>query len=107
MRRRHLLNTKAVLWNTPVPDGYGNFEYDDPKTLKVRWEDTQEWFRGEDGVEKLSDAVAYSLQKIEPGARMAKGTLANAELSNSSKVEKRKECQDIKGRTVMWKLWLL
>ena len=101
------MKADAILWQNPTPDGFGNYTYDDPVKIKVRWEDSQEWFRGEDGVEKLSDSVVYTTTEIETGEKLIRGNNTGSDIKNARKVEKRKECQDIKGNIVMWKLWLL
>lgn len=55
----------ATYWGKGGRNGYGEIEYLQPKTIKVRWEDKQELFRDELGEDLSSRAVVYTLDDIE------------------------------------------
>lgn len=107
MKMDDLFKTDAVLWKNPVPDGYGGYTYDSPIQIKVRWEDVQRWYRDKDGVEKLSDSIVFYTDKIEVGEKLARGNLSDASESDSRKVDRCKECKNVKDEVVMWMFWLL
>ena len=73
----------AVLWNTPVPDGFGGFTYDAAVQIKVRWEDTQEKFFTPAGEEKISRSLVYTGQDVAVGAMLALGTKAEVSPDSS------------------------
>ncbi len=59
------LNQLATVWQNPVDDNWGNFTFDDPKTIPVRWEDKSVLFLDRaTGSEIVSQAVIWCL----PGA---------------------------------------
>jgi len=60
------LNQRAV-WKRKI----GSNEYGEPvtkqKTIKVRWEDVQELFMGDDGQETVSNAKVLCAENVQKG----------------------------------------
>lgn len=60
-------------WASPVPDGFGGNSYTAPVTLLARWEDKNERFINDLGIEELSASIVYVQQDIALGEFLALG----------------------------------
>ena len=65
----------AVYWASPVEDGFGGADFDDPVEIKVRWEQKQELFIDGAGNEVRSQAVIYPGQVLDIGGYLYLGEL--------------------------------
>jgi len=66
----------ATYWTQGMPDGFGGYSWGSPIEYSVRWEDRNEKFIDEEGVEKLSQAVVYTNQDLAVGDYLYKGSSA-------------------------------
>ena len=48
----------AVYWGNPVNDGYGQYTYDEPIEISVRWDEKQELVKYDKGNERMCKAKA-------------------------------------------------
>lgn len=55
----------AVYWGNPRPDGYGGFIYDEPREIRVRWDDKIQVIESADGAEIISSAQLLVTEDLE------------------------------------------
>jgi len=71
----------AVLWDSPVADGYGGHTFDAPVQIRCRWDDEQTLVLDENGNEVVSGATVYPDRTPTKGTDgwgyMYEGTLAS------------------------------
>ncbi|NLW89992.1 MAG: hypothetical protein GXY34_00100 [Syntrophomonadaceae bacterium] len=61
------LNQSAVWKHVTGHNGYGEAIFDDPVTVKVRWEGKRRLVRNKKGEEVVSEAIVYCLEAVQPG----------------------------------------
>lgn len=72
-------NQAATYWPSPIQGGFGGLVFGAPQNILVRWEDRVELFTDKDGVEQRSNAVVFTLNHLETGGYLLKGTSAAAD----------------------------
>ncbi len=90
MNLKKFFNQKAVYWGNPDPDGYGNYTYDEPVQVDVRWTVKQEKFLSSQGAgnaveELLSQVVVLSETDFVLNGELA--LMSIADLSSSETPE--------------------
>lgn len=65
----------AIYWGSPVDDGYGKKEFDDPVEIKVRWDDTTDLIRSVDGKEVACKSKIIVQQDVDLGGYLMLGSL--------------------------------
>lgn len=60
-------------WGNPQTDGYGNFSYDAPITMRGRWQDSDALVWDERGQQIRAESEAFVSQAVEPGGYLAVG----------------------------------
>lgn len=65
----------AIYWGNPVPNGKGGYTFDDPVSIKVRWDDVNELIRDNNGVDFLSVAQVLVTQDLSNGGYLWLGGL--------------------------------
>jgi hypothetical protein len=68
----------ATLWIKGAPDIFGKPQWNGPHHLKVRWEDVNELFIGNDGKEQRSRSRIYLDRRINVGDYLMEGVSQNA-----------------------------
>ena len=68
------LRQTAVLWQNPVPDGFGGQTFGHGVEIKCRWEEKQELFVDFAGRTVLSRAVVYVDRDLQPHDYLYLGT---------------------------------
>ena len=67
----------AVYWGNPVPDGFGGMTYDDPKEIKVRWDDTINVIKDNSGKEVTSKAKVLTPIDLDEQGYLFLGILSD------------------------------
>lgn len=57
---------QATYWGAPVQDGYGAWHFSAPIQLNVRWENTTEEFVDQSGKERISQAIVWIPDSLDP-----------------------------------------
>ena len=65
-RLRLYANQTAQLQKQIEPDGYGNMQYEEPQTIKVRKESQMRLVRDTNGETVVSNTTVFTLVKIDP-----------------------------------------
>ena len=61
------LNQTAVYWKRLGPDGYGDWLWEDPVEIDVRWDDVSEMFTDVNGEQRMSLAKVLVNQDVKDG----------------------------------------
>jgi hypothetical protein len=74
---RRLRKQDAVYWGSPVADGFGGYDFDDPVEIRVRWEHKPELFINLAGNEVRSQAVVFPGVDLDIGGYLYLGELSD------------------------------
>lgn len=68
----------ATYWPAPRETGYGGVEFDAPRLIMTKWEDTLEEFTDFKGETNQSRSIVYVLEVLEEGGYLARGDFVAA-----------------------------
>lgn len=77
-----VLKQTAVWWARTTPDAYGQFTFASPVEVKVRWEDSIDTFKDENGNEHTSKSYVMVDRDMKVGDVLMLGTTADIPSSN-------------------------
>lgn len=75
------LNQCAVYWASPVADGYGGFDWDDPVEINCRWEGSSRIFIASNGEQMVSRAEVFTSQDLDEQGMLFLGELDDLDSS--------------------------
>ena len=102
-----------VYWGTPANDGYGGRTFASAVEITGRWEDTQELFVDDKGIEKVSEAVVYLSQSVDLGGYLYLGDLDDLssdpdpqDIAAAKEIRSVKATPDLKNQNTLYQIWL-
>ena len=79
----------AVYWGIPVPDGYGNWTFDNPKEINCRWQGSNKLITANNGEQVVAVAEILVTQDLDNEGYLFLGCLEDlnaADITNPKKV---------------------
>lgn len=67
------LNQTATYWAPSSKTGFGEQNFDNPITIKCRWQDSNELVIGKTGELEMSNAIVYTKEEIDLNGYLALG----------------------------------
>jgi len=67
----------AVYWGNPLPDGYGGMLFDEPREIKVRWDEKNKVVVSKDGKEVTSVATILTPEDLKVEGRLYLGFMVD------------------------------
>lgn len=97
-------NQQATYWGAPTQDGYGAWHFSAPQSLLVRWENTTEEFVDQQGADRISRAIVWIPETLDPeiGGYLYLGDSAEADpttLKSAWAIQRVDEIPDLRGLT--------
>lgn len=103
------MNQLATYWAPGALDGYGNVSFSAPVQMMVRWQDSTELFRGDDGQEYTSSAIIYSSEQVEKKGYFYLGEsseLNPRDVDGAREIRQRGTSPDLRNNQTLLKVWL-
>lgn len=101
---------KATYWGTPVQSGFGGISFAAPIVIACRWEDKTEVFTDTSGVQRSSQAVVWTFDRLEDGGYLIQGdhrTVSDpTSLDDALEIKRSDEIPDLRGLNYERKAYL-
>lgn len=101
-----LLTQTITVWTPGTPDGFGGTSYSAPSQTLCRWQDENERYQDDAGVEFVSSAVVYTTSRLADEAFLCKGVSVEANpqaQSGAYRIRRIYETQNPAGTTIVYK----
>lgn len=90
------LKQRCVLWNAPVPDGYGSYSFGSPSEIDCRWTDSVQVVSDGKGNDIVCKSVVMVAIDIEELAMLWLGLLANLTTEQKAAPASIEHCYTVK-----------
>jgi hypothetical protein len=85
----------AIYWGNPVVDGFGSMSFDDPISIKVRWDERQQLVVNTEGKEELSKAAIMCPDELDLQGFVMLGSLEDVADGDTYKTPQEVNAQKI------------
>lgn len=77
----------ATYWPAPTETGYGGVEFDAPRILMTKWEDSIEEFTDLNGSANISRSIVYVMEDVEEGGYLAFGDFVATPIADPTTIK--------------------